>query len=150
MKFIKQFVLLRWQNWYVKSSPFWYFPSPQASLEKVNVSPGAMIPLVKNLEKACFNAKCVSFLAKIHHHCEIKKIGGKNTHLLGRVQIYEKVSSGDIVKSKCAWKVGSKWKWWSSILLLKLVKYIQNHYCSILEFGKNLWSWFLCFLFWVS
>jgi hypothetical protein len=34
--------------------------------------PEAMIPLVKNLEKACLNAKCV-FLAKIHHHCEINK-----------------------------------------------------------------------------
>jgi len=48
-----------------KEFPIVHFPSPTGQF-------GAMIPLVKNLEKACFNAKCV-FLAKIHHHCEIKK-----------------------------------------------------------------------------
>jgi hypothetical protein len=69
-----------------------------------------MIPLVKNLEKACFNAKCVSW-QKIITIVKYKKIGGKNTHLLGRVQIYEKISIVDIVKSKCASKVGTKWKW---------------------------------------
>jgi hypothetical protein len=60
-----------------------------------------MIPLVKNLEKACFNAKCVSW-QKFTTIVKSKKIGGKNSHLLGRVQIYEKVSSVDIVASECA------------------------------------------------
>jgi hypothetical protein len=43
----------------------------------------------EKLGKSMFQCK-MCFLAKVHHHCEIKKIGGKNTHLLGRVQIYEK------------------------------------------------------------
>jgi hypothetical protein len=83
---------------------------------------GAMIPLVKNLEKACFNAKCV-FLAKIHHHCEIKKIGGKNIHLLGRVKIYEKVLSVDVVHSQMCMKS------WQQVEVVK--------FNSLVETSKN-------------